>query len=232
MINENLTKLLFFDIETVGITRDLETLKNKYPKLFKLWSDNAHWFRRNYPDDIDVDDDILYMRRAALTPEFGKIICATFGVVTSDGERKVTSHYSDNELDILNGINNVLKNADKKGYIMCGHNVKIFDVPYIGKRFLINKMLPPNFFPKHDSKPWELRILDTKDVWNFGNFRGLSSLDLVTTCLDIKSPKDGIYGPEVHLGYYDDNRLEDIKDYCEKDVLALIDIVEYMKNLH
>jgi len=229
MIDEDINKLLFFDLETVGVTRDLEQLEQLNPRLFNLWQINSQYHKRKYPEDEGLSDNEIFMKRAALTPEYGRIICATFGFINKDGSYKLTSYYGEDEMAILKSIQQLLDSIGPKGYYLCGHNVKVFDIPYIGKRLLINGLRPPTILPKHNTKPWELKVVDTKDMWNFG-FNGLSSLELITCLLNIDSPKDGIHGPQVHLGYWDDGRMEDIKEYCEKDVKALMDIITKLKS--
>jgi hypothetical protein len=115
--------------------------------------------------------------------------------------------------------------------MLCGHNVKNFDLPYIAKRMLINGVQVPSIIPNYKIKPWESRVLDTKEVWNFNSFRGLSSLDLVCTSLGLESPKEGeVNGSNIHKYYYN-NDIEKIKKYCEEDVKCTINLIKKIKNL-
>ena len=107
----------------------------------------------------------------------------------------------------------------------------MFDIPFLGKRYFINDLKPPRLFPTHETKPWDLRVVDTKDVWQFGNNWSLGSLDLMCTVLDIDSPKNGdVKGDNVTTNYWDGNH-EEIKEYCEKDVKSLVDIIKKLNNL-
>ena len=118
-----------------------------------------------------------------------------------------------------------------RSFNLCGQNIKNFDVPFLGKRYLINGLNPPDSFPKHNTKPWELALIDTKEIWGFGNLRGLSSLDLICHKMEIKSPKTGdVKGDNVYESYWM-GKVAEIKNYCEKDVQSLVDIITKLNNL-
>jgi len=232
---KNINKLLFFDIETVCQYEHVDQL----PKNFrKIWDLHFERFEEKcpsphlLPDKNDTEyKNAVYRQTAALFPEFSKVCCVSLGYITKDMNYKIESFYGEDENDILLKTKNIFNTVDPKGYTLCGHNIKNFDIPYLGKRFLIHNIMPPLMFPKHDTKPWDLRVFDTKEMWNFGGKYGLSSLDLVTTCLNIDSPKDGdIKGDNVGVNYFL-GKHEEIKDYCEKDVKTLMDIIIKLNNL-
>ena len=227
MIKEDLNKLLFLDIETVGICKDVPTLTTENPSLYKVWeSTGIDYFKRRYPEDINLTGDELFVKKAALIPEFGKIICLSVGFILSDGEMKLDT-FTGTEKEILTKVSNLFNRVDKLGFILCGHNIKNFDLPYIGKRMLINKIKVPAIIPSYKIKPWESRVLDTKEVWNFNSFKGLSSLELVCACLDIDNPKDSeVNGSNMHNYYYTINNIEKIKTYCEEDVKSTIKMIK------
>jgi hypothetical protein len=57
-------------------------------------------------------------------------------------------------------------------------------------------------------------------------------LDLLCSTLDIPTPKDGeVTGDKVHNAYWEENKLKEITEYCEKDVEVLIHIIKKLKNL-
>jgi|TARA_R110002020_G_scaffold120758_2_gene275084 uncharacterized protein YprB with RNaseH-like and TPR domain len=228
-INEN--KLLFLDIETAGAYKDSFDLKEQNPVLWNLWdSIGCSYFRRHYPEDSDKDCDFLYKKYSGLLPEFGKIVCTSVGFINGK-EEKLQSFCGDNEKDELKQIAQLLIKIEKVGFTLCGHNIKNFDLPYLGKRMLINGINPPSLLPSHDTKPWEVRALDTKEMWNFGSYKGLSSLHLVTSVMGIPSPKESkINGENIHESWYS-NKKNEIMSYCEKDVSSLIKIIKKVKNL-
>ena len=115
---------------------------------------------------------------------------------------------------------------------LCGHNIKIFDIPMLGKRFLINGMLPPSILPSYDTKPWEVQAIDTKDVWQFGNNYSISSLDLMCVSMGIESPKTGeVSGNMVHETFWNKNDLDSISKYCDKDVISLVNVIQKLYEL-
>ena len=92
--------------------------------------------------------------------------------------------------------------------------------------------LPPKILPSYETKPWEVKALDTKDIWQFGNNFGISSLDLMCISMGIESPKTGeISGNLVHETYWNSNGLLPISDYCEKDVAVLVKLIRKIYNL-
>ncbi len=111
-----------------------------------------------------------------------------------------------------------------KEALLCAHNGKEFDFPYIARRMLINGMNIPVILDNAGKKPWEINLLDTMELWKFGEFRHSVSLDLITTLLGIPTPKDDIDGSMVASVYYKDKNLDRIVEYCEKDVIALIQV--------
>ena len=235
MIKEDIHKLLFIDIETVGIDEDLDSLHHTNPKLCKVWDETGwDYFKRKYSEDSELSSNEMFIKRSALLPEFGKIVCISVGFILPNGETKLDSFYGE-ETDILERTYDLLNKVDKLGFLVCGHNVKNFDLPYIAKRMLINGISIPKILPNYSIKPWESRVLDTKEVWGFNSFGGLSSLNLVCTALGLETSKEGeVNGSNMHKYYYDNsnkNGLDKIKNYCEEDVKCTINLVKKLKNL-
>jgi len=233
MINE-INKLLFLDIETVGITKDLKSLEEKSPHLYKMWEESGYdYCKRRYQNDEHLSSDEMFIKKSALLPEFGKIICISVGFIVNDEDIKLDSFVGE-EKEILENISKLFNRIDKLGFRLCGHNVKNFDLPYIGKKMLVYGLELPKIIPTYNDKPWETRVVDTKEVWNFNSYIGLSSLDLICASLGIDSPKSGeVKGENLHKFYYTsfdkdklDENLQKIKEYCEKDVTSLINLVK------
>ena len=229
-IQEN--KLLFFDIETAGSYATIEELEDKNLTLYNLWVKMGEsYFRRHYPEDERMSSGELYKKYSGLLPEFGRIVCVSVGFIVND-ERKIQSFIKGGEEEILKETVNLLNRVYKLDFSLCGHNIKTFDLPYIGKRMFINKIKPSPIIPSYDTKPWEIKALDTKELWNFGSYKGLSALHLVCSVLGLDTPKDGkVDGSNIHKNYYFDNNISEIKEYCEKDVNALMDIITHVKSL-
>ena len=230
-------KLLFFDIETVSQYKDLYDMPEDKLKMWESYYDS---FRKRVTDESRINEaegnekDInreVYRQTAAFFPEFGKVACVSMAFVTKGGEVRFESFYGEDELHILTETRKVFDKIEPLGFELCGQSIKLFDIPFLGKRYFINGMKPPKLFPTHDTKPWDLRVLDTKEVWQFGNNWSLGSLDLMCSVLEVDSPKNGdVKGDNVTTNYWE-GKHEEIKEYCERDVKALVDIITKLNNL-
>jgi DNA polymerase elongation subunit (family B) len=114
---------------------------------------------------------------------------------------------------------------------LCAHNGKEFDYPFIARRMLVNGITLPALLDIAGKKPWEISLLDTMELWKFGDFKHYTSLNLLTEIFDIPSPKDDIDGSMVGKVYWQDNDIERIAHYCEKDVTAVTQLYLRMNNL-
>ena len=230
-------KLLFFDIESVSQYEDLYEMDDNKLKMWESYYDS---FRKKVTDGSRIDGEIMsekdikrevYRQTAAFFPEFGKVACVSMAFVTKGGEVRFESFYGEDEIHILTETRKVFDKIEPLGFDLCGQSIKIFDIPFLGKRYFINGMKTPKLFPTHETKPWEMRVLDTKEIWQFGNNWSLSSLDLMCSVLNIDSPKNGdVKGDNVTNNYWD-GKHEEIKEYCERDVKALVDIIQKLNNL-
>lgn len=233
MIKVDLDKMLFIDIETVGIEKDFQTLTGKRPMLAYTFSKYLDWFQGRFPElGGDKDVEFMFKDKSALFPEFGRIVCFSFGLF-KDGQFVVNSYADTDESDILRKAKKVLERAEELNMFLVGHNIKKFDVPYIANRMVINDIDPPKILPDDSVKPWETRLIDTKEVWQRNNYSALASLDLVCVCLGIDSPKNGeVFGSNLHDYYWSNTQPQkEIKEYCEKDVLAVYHIINKLKSL-
>lgn len=232
MINVPLDKILFIDIETVGIESDYPTLEKKNPKLAELFSNYESWFKKRFPEDADVTLDQLFQTRTALVPEFARIVTVCLGIVDQSGKFKTTVFSDENERSLLIELRKTLFKCGELGYFLCGHNVKNFDIPMMAKRMIINNILPPKIFPTYDTKPWEVKAIDTRDVWQYGQYASISTLDLMCGVMGVESSKsDEMDGSRVHEVFYKEKNIDKINIYCEKDVKVLYEVVKKLQNL-
>ena len=96
---------------------------------------------------------------------------------------------------------------------------------------VIHQLKLPKALNLFGKKPWEIQHLDTLELWKFGDYKNYTSLSLLTKILGIKTPKDDINGSQVASVYYQDNDLERIKKYCEKDTITVAQVVlKYTRN--
>ena len=222
-----LEKMLFFDIETAGSVNHADSLSTK---MQELWSTKSDLLRNQlgakYPDNKDKSDEDLFQMKAALHAEFGRVVCVSFGI-WDNGEHRMTSFYGEDEKEILEKTNKVLANASAKGMKICGHNIKIFDVPFLGKKMIFNGMTPPPNLQLWDKKPWEVPILDTSEFFSFGSWsHKFLGLDLLACSLGIDSPKEDIDGSQVHGTFWVEKAYDRIKEYCERDVITVMDVLQ------
>lgn len=213
-------KILFLDIETVPQTYEFDKLDEKSKELFEMKT------RFMQKDDKTFND--IYNERGGIYAEFGKIVCISVGFVNDSPTGKqirMKSFYHDDEETLLNQFKKLLEeHYNSPMSILCGHNAKEFDFPYICRRMLINGIELPPVLDIAGKKPWEINHLDTMELWKFGDFKAYTSLALLCHVFKIPTPKDDISGADVARVYFEENDLERIKVYCEKDVVALIQL--------
>jgi len=232
MINIPITKILFIDIETVGGCPDFESCERFSPEIAEQFDKYFDWFQKRFPEDIGLTKDDVFKKRAALVPEFAKIVCVSMAFVTDNGDVRKHTFSSENEKELLIQVRNLLDRCNKLDFYMCGHNLKNFDIPMLAKRTIINGILPSKMLPSYDTKPWEVKAIDTKEIWQYGAYSSIGSLDLVCSTMGIPTPKDGeITGDKVHSEYWDNQNLEGISKYCEKDVDVLVEFIKKLKEL-
>ena len=241
MIKTPLTKILFLDIETVGGCKNLEDCRKNNSAIANQFDKYYDWFLKRFPeDDVAISSkdseerkkNNIFVKRAALVPEFAKIICVSVAFVTDKDEIKTQTFSGDDEKKLLKDCQTLLNRCGKLDFYLCGHNLKNFDIPMLAKRMIINGLMPPSILPSYDTKPWEIKAIDTKEIWQYGAYTSIGSLDLLCTTMDIPTPKDGaVNGESVHDAYWNKDMLKDIVEYCEKDVKVLIDIIKKLKNL-
>jgi predicted PolB exonuclease-like 3'-5' exonuclease len=221
-------KFLYFDVETAGRYPDLISLHDQNHRLWELWSKREKYYRGAYPDLADADSEEIYQQKAGLEPEFSRVVCVSFGSFTDEGEMRFISFYGPDEADILTKSAKVLNNAASKGWKLCGHNIKGFDVPCLGKRMIYNQINPPINIRIWDKKPWEVPYVDTSEIFAFGSWiqQKYLSLDLLACSLDIPSPKGLMDGSMVHARFWSDADLETIKEYCELDVKTVMQVMD------
>lgn len=220
-------KLLYFDVETVAAYPSFEDMRGDNPRMEKLWLKRASYYAGAYPELSHASLDEIYKQKAGLEPEFSRVACVSFGSFTDSGEARFASFYGEKEQEILEKTAKVLNNALAKNWKLCGHNIKAFDVPFIGKRMLYNSVNLPGNIRIWDKKPWEVPYIDTSEVFSFGSWvhQKYMSLDLLSFSLGIDSPKTEMDGSMVHNSYHLDRNYDGIKEYCERDVNAVMDIM-------
>lgn len=215
----DIRNLLFLDIETVPEFATFDELSSE-KKL--LWEIKSQYQRKE-----DCSPEAFY-ERAGIWAEFGKIVCISVGYFAFQGEKRKfrLKSFSGDEKKLLLEFRELLgTHFNKPQHLLCAHNGKEFDFPFLARRMLIHDMELPVKLDLFGKRPWEVPHLDTLELWKFGDHKHFTSLKLLTQVLGIPSPKDDIDGSEVRNVYYEQNDLKRIAAYCEKDVVAIAQIL-------
>lgn len=222
--NLPLEKVLFFDVETVSAVKDFLQLPER---MQSLWT-KKHNIIKKSEEELP---ESTYRSNAAIYAEFGKIICISCGFWHNKTFR-VKSFYGDDEKQLLEDFAKMLQQgfSNPNTAFLCGHNIKEFDVPYVCRRMLIHGLELPKILDVAGKKPWEVNYLDTLQLWKFGDYKNYTSLDLLAAIFDIPTPKDDIDGSMVGHVYWEENDLERIKKYCEKDVITVLHLFQKLRN--
>lgn len=218
--NINYNKILFFDIETVPLTYEFKDLEERAQGL---WDRKTRFLQER--DNLSPDE--LY-EKAGIYAEFGKVVCISMGfVLQKEGETqiRVKSIANENEKILLQEYIDLLNSYyNSPDFLFCAHNGKEFDIPFLCRRILINGLKLPFMLNVAGKKPWEIKHLDTMELWKFGDFKNYTSLDLLTYIFNIPTPKYDMDGSQVAKVFYEEKNLDRIIHYCEKDVIATIQL--------
>lgn len=224
--NIKVEDIMFLDIETVPESPSYELMK---PAMQNLWDKKSKQFRSPEQTPQDVYE------RAGIYSEFGKIICISVGLIKDKNpfSFRLKSFFGKDEKLLLSDFSAMLSkfSRNNREAVLCAHNGKEFDFPYIARRMIINSLVIPEILDNAGKKPWEIKLLDTMDLWKFGDYKNYTSLDLLTSILGIPTPKDDIDGSMVAGIYYNEDNIERIVHYCEKDVLAIARVILRYMNL-
>lgn len=218
--------VMFIDIETVPAS---ESYMNLDPPVQALWEKKSKLFR----DPEQKAEDVY--ERAGIYAEFGKIVCISAGIVKVQETSyiRLKSFFGNDERALLEDFSDLVRRFSKmhRDAVLCAHNGREFDFPYIARRMIINRLIIPEILDNAGKKPWDVKLLDTMDLWKFGDYKNYTSLELLTSVLGIPTPKDDIDGSMVAGIYYGEKDVERIVRYCEKDVLAIAQVLLRFMNL-
>lgn len=227
--------ILFLDVETVAQHPEFNQLDSRGRSL---WQQKIGFMARR--DDHAWQDEEYaqsYKDKAAIYAEFGKVIVISAGIIhQGDGgpTLRIKSFYGHDEREVLMQFAAVLEKNfhDPNQHILCGHNIREFDIPYLCRRMAASQIPLPTLFNITGKKPWEVKyIADTLELWKFGDHKNYTSLDLLSHTLGLPSPKDEMDGSMVGHYYWEKGALEEIKKYCEKDVVTVAQVYLRLMNI-
>ena len=213
--------ILFLDIETVPQHESYHVMPEDWKQL---WSKKAEVILRNR-EEATIES--IY-ERAGIYAEFGKIVCISCGILSGPQENKkllLKSFYAEDEKHLLTLFCDMLSRWTAEGNKMiCAHNGKEFDFPYICRRMIINDVCMPSILAISGKKPWEINHLDTMEIWKFGDYKNYTSLNLLAHVLGVPTPKDDIDGSMVGHVYWVEKNIDRIVHYCQKDVITVAQV--------
>ncbi|MGB3495751.1 MAG: ribonuclease H-like domain-containing protein [Elainellaceae cyanobacterium] len=215
---QNIEDFLFFDIETAPLVGTEKELMANQP-LFDAWE--YHCIKNDIEDVVGT-----YFKEAPLHAEFARIACITIGVVRNEKIGLKTFSHED-EKQLLEEFYTVIGGFASNKTFLCGHVITGFDIPFIAKRSYAHRLLPHLLFDVAHLKPWEVTAMDTATLWKGTAFK-MSTLISLCSALGVDSPKDDISGADVGRLYYE-GEIERIVEYCEKDVIAVINVVRALR---
>ena len=213
--------ILFLDIETVP---QIDSWDNLDATTQYLWDKKTKSQRK---EEIEASD--FYEQRAGIMAEFGMIICISIGMIDSNSGKLKIKTFAGDEKSLLIEFCELFNVPRMNNVILCAHNGKEFDFPYIARRLLVHGIQPPIPFQMFGKKPWEIPHIDTMELWKFGDWKSYISLELLAHVFGIPTPKDDIDGSMVADIYYKDGDIDRIIHYCEKDVLTLANVFRRMR---
>ena len=148
-----LEHILFLDIETVPQFADYDSLDNP-TKL--LWAAKTKYQRKENFTPKEFYD------RAGIWAEFGKIICVSVGhfILENDSKKICITTFTGKEKDLLLEFKELLdKYFNGRRHLLCAHNCKEFDFPFIARRMLIHKIELPSKLNLFEKNPWEINYI-------------------------------------------------------------------------
>lgn len=164
-------------------------------------------------ETIPVTGDVLTeedAKKAALDALTGRIICIGFIIIDDFRAQSAVSIVSDDETKLLSGFWSMLRHENIKSFV--AHNGLSFDLPFIWKRSVINRVKP--------SLDLDLRryrsdfVYDTMCVWGNWEMRGNASLNALAGGLGLGA-KTGSGGQVLQL--WREAQYKEIAEYCLQD---------------
>ncbi len=226
---KDLKRVLFIDIETVATKSSYDELS---PDMQNHWRRKSNQFKTDvvFEDENDRARQ-LYLDKAGIFAEFAKVVCITAGLLGTKGDEikdvRLRSFYGHDEKVILQEFAEVLNKHFNRinRYFLCGHNLREFDVPFLCRRMLINEIKLPALLNIPGKRPWQTpHLIDTLEYWKFGDYKNYTSLDLLTSIFGLPTPKDDLDGSLVGNAYWVKDDLKSIVQYCEKDVISVVQL--------
>jgi len=224
----HLENLICLDIETVPGFQVFSEMPEQLKELYLKKSE-----RLKQENETEEEQ---YFNHAGIYAEFGKVVCISIGIFRKEKDQlqlRMKSIFGDDEKKLLNEFSEILNKHYNKPdrFQFCGHNIREFDIPYLSRRLLINHLPLPVLLDISGRKPWEVNMIDTLQLWRFGDVKHFTSLKLLALILGIDSPKDDIEGKDVGRVYWKEKNLQRIVEYCQRDVITVAQLILRFKGV-
>jgi predicted PolB exonuclease-like 3'-5' exonuclease len=207
---------LVFDIECAPAYSSYGALPDRERDVWDAHS------ARNYPE---MDAEAAYTEKAALHPEFGRVVSVSAGYFTdNEDEFKIKNWCGDNEKGILEAV----AKAFSVRKPLAGHYILEYDIPFLAKRMVKHQIAIPNNLFLVGVKPWEVHHLDTYNWWKMGSFKNSCSLDVLLMHLGIESSKTEMDGSMVGEKFWKGEYTE-IARYNNADVIAVAKVLCFIE---
>jgi hypothetical protein len=214
--------ILCIDIETVPAWENFSAMPAELKELYLKKSQRLK--------KEGESEEEQYFNHAGIYAEFGKVVCITLGIFRKEKETlqlRLKSFAGHDEKKLLAEFCDLLDHHYHKTdrFQFAGHNVREFDIPFLSRRLLVNRLPLPALLDISGKKPWEVHMLDTLQMWRFGDVKHYTSLKLLALILGIDSPKDDIEGKDVGSVYWHEKNLDRIVAYCQRDVTTVAQLI-------
>lgn len=228
-VDISLNNILFVDIETVSAEPSYDDLSDL---MKKEWNRKAEHIRK--PEETSYAN--LYFERAGIYAEFGKVIVISVGIFNTldngETELRIKCISGDSEQELLQNLKETMLKFDQTKLRMCAHNGKEFDFPYLCRRMLVNGITLPAALDISGKKSWEIRHIDTMDLWKFGDYKSYTPLELLAALFDVEAVKqESIDGSQVNRVYHLEKSLDKIAGYCKRNVSLLAQVFLHLQSL-
>lgn len=230
-------KVLFFDIETAPLYRKLEDAPDP---LREYWVDKYEERRPSTYKELSQEE--YFQERSGIHALFSRVVCISMGYfVRQSGQLlwRQTTHADLDERRLLtdfaskwNEVGELMRkypsNGERISYVVCGHNVLQFDIPFLGRRFVLSRVEMPAFWRQAQRLPtWQLTtpaVIDTMELWNFTGWdKNFISLEMLAYSVGLTFQKS-LSHTEVRECFWqwedtgEPACFEPVKAYCEEDV--------------
>ncbi|MDZ4838963.1 MAG: ribonuclease H-like domain-containing protein [Bacteroidota bacterium] len=234
-LNYPLDSTLFLDIETAPICKTFDEMSTAMQEMWLHKCLNSQVMKEG------GNPKQAFFEKAGIYAEFSKVICISVGYLQITEEYdpvtnkniqipvqiRIRSFSGHNErivlLEFAEMVNKYYADGSRNAWV--AHNGLEFDYPVLSRRMIVNRVPLPKPLDIAGSKSWNNAwLLDTMNLWKFGDYKSYTSLALLAAVFDIPTPKDDISGKDIADVYYNQSDLARIINYCQKDVITLIKI--------